>query len=233
MSSDDHWDIVSAHDGVHIPLFVSALPAGSLVYFSGGSPHLHAYSPRAVSPFSIVPPAVPPKSTASIKSERDREPQLLKKKAPSVNNAAAAVGILKALDPHPDILTPTFHQDHSDEHIAESIHREDKRERKGFWERASERSKDKEKDKEKKHHHREQERKDEDAQAELTRMIGASAEHASSYSTRCFTKPAIPEGYLTATSSEDWSLVLEVCERASANEANAKEAMKALRKEFK
>ena len=40
-------------------------------------------------------------------------------------------------------------------------------------------------------------------------------------------------GYLTATASEDWSLVLEVCERASASEAHAKEAMKALRKEFK
>jgi hypothetical protein len=40
-------------------------------------------------------------------------------------------------------------------------------------------------------------------------------------------------GYLTATSSEDWAVVLEVCERASATEANAKEASKALRKEFK
>lgn len=125
-----------------------------------------------------MPPVVPPKSTASIKSERDREPQLLKKKPPSVNNASAAVGILKALDPHPDILTPTLHQDHSDEHIAESIHREEKRERKGFWERASERGKDK--DREKKHH-REQERKDEDAQAELTRMIGEFREAASGF----------------------------------------------------
>ncbi|KAH7911794.1 hypothetical protein BJ138DRAFT_1005899 [Hygrophoropsis aurantiaca] len=41
------------------------------------------------------------------------------------------------------------------------------------------------------------------------------------------------EGYLTAKASEDWTLVLEVCERASANEANAKEASKALRREFK
>ncbi|KAH7882143.1 hypothetical protein F5I97DRAFT_1817699 [Phlebopus sp. FC_14] len=41
------------------------------------------------------------------------------------------------------------------------------------------------------------------------------------------------EGYLTATASEDWSIVLEVCERASASEANAKEAVKALRREFK
>ena len=40
-------------------------------------------------------------------------------------------------------------------------------------------------------------------------------------------------GYLTATASEDWSLVLELCERASASDANAKEAAKALRKEFK
>ncbi|KAJ3856074.1 hypothetical protein EV368DRAFT_71884 [Lentinula lateritia] len=47
--------------------------------------------------------------------------------------------------------------------------------------------------------------------AELTRMIG----------------------YLTATASEDWALVLEVCDRASYNEANAKEAVKALRREFK
>ncbi|KAJ3753166.1 hypothetical protein EV360DRAFT_53908 [Lentinula raphanica] len=40
-------------------------------------------------------------------------------------------------------------------------------------------------------------------------------------------------GYLTATASEDWTLVLEVCDRASSNEANAKEAVKALRREFK
>jgi hypothetical protein len=41
------------------------------------------------------------------------------------------------------------------------------------------------------------------------------------------------EGYLTATASEDWALVLEVCERASSSESNAKEAVKALRREFK
>jgi hypothetical protein len=40
-------------------------------------------------------------------------------------------------------------------------------------------------------------------------------------------------GYLAATASEDWALVLEVCERASANENNAKEAVRALRREFK
>jgi hypothetical protein len=40
-------------------------------------------------------------------------------------------------------------------------------------------------------------------------------------------------GYLIATSSEDWAVVLDVCERASATEANAKEAAEALRNEFK
>lgn len=40
-------------------------------------------------------------------------------------------------------------------------------------------------------------------------------------------------GYLTATASEDWGLVLEVCERASVSDSNAKEAVRALRREFK
>ncbi|KAF7356488.1 Kinase-like protein [Mycena venus] len=40
-------------------------------------------------------------------------------------------------------------------------------------------------------------------------------------------------GFLTATASEDWTLVLDVCDQASATEANAKEAARALRREFK
>ncbi|KAL0575006.1 hypothetical protein V5O48_006957 [Marasmius crinis-equi] len=40
-------------------------------------------------------------------------------------------------------------------------------------------------------------------------------------------------GYLNATASEDWSLVKDVCERISASENNAKEAVRALRKDFK
>ncbi|KAF8990264.1 hypothetical protein BDQ17DRAFT_1433919 [Cyathus striatus] len=61
------------------------------------------------------------------------------------------------------------------------------------------------------HNHSHSEERDDESQAELTRMIG----------------------YLTATASEDWTLVLEVCDRASANESNAKEAVRALRREFK
>ncbi|KAJ7202378.1 hypothetical protein GGX14DRAFT_370455, partial [Mycena pura] len=40
-------------------------------------------------------------------------------------------------------------------------------------------------------------------------------------------------GFLTATASEDWTLVLDICDQASANVTNAKEAVRALRREFK
>ncbi|KAK7014133.1 Rho guanine nucleotide exchange factor [Paramarasmius palmivorus] len=40
-------------------------------------------------------------------------------------------------------------------------------------------------------------------------------------------------GYLTATYQEDWALVLDVCERASSSEIQAKEAVRGLRREFK
>lgn len=40
-------------------------------------------------------------------------------------------------------------------------------------------------------------------------------------------------GFLTATASDDWTLLLELCERASASEGAAKEAAKALKQEFK
>ncbi|KAH6911957.1 hypothetical protein BKA70DRAFT_1098583, partial [Coprinopsis sp. MPI-PUGE-AT-0042] len=40
-------------------------------------------------------------------------------------------------------------------------------------------------------------------------------------------------GYLIATNAEDWSTVLEVCDRVSLDETNAEEAVKALRREFK
>jgi hypothetical protein len=43
----------------------------------------------------------------------------------------------------------------------------------------------------------------------------------------------MPTGYLVATHADDWSFVLEVCERTNLNETNGREAAKALRKEFK
>jgi hypothetical protein len=69
-------------------------------------------------------------------------------------------------------------------------------------------------------------------QQDLLRVIGISSSWPDSL------PPIIPDfslplGYLTATACEDWEVVVEVCERASANQANAKEAAKALRREIK
>ncbi|KAJ7598718.1 hypothetical protein C8J56DRAFT_172549 [Mycena floridula] len=54
-------------------------------------------------------------------------------------------------------------------------------------------------------------RSETDGESELTRMVG----------------------YLTATGSEDWPVVLDLCERASLSDSNAKEVVRALRREFK
>lgn len=91
--------------------------------------------------------------------------------------------------------------------------------------------KDKHKEKEKKRNifSRDKDKdKDRNGSAELTRMIGT---FLPCNFVSCFTMHF--SGYLTATASEDWSLVLEVCERASISETTAKEACKALRREFK
>jgi hypothetical protein len=74
--------------------------------------------------------------------------------------------------------------------------------------------------------HRDREREDD----ELTRMIGASSTLSIMMEHSSICRRA---GYSTASSVEDWALALEICERASANETNAKEAATALRREFK
>lgn len=148
------------------PLFCSTSLIAAL---TGGSPLLGTQSPRAVSPFGGAP-LPPPKAPSSNGRSGDREPGVHKHKAPG---AAAAVGILRALDPHLDtpVPTPRVFVDRSDQYSFDSAHREERERKKGFWERASDRSKDKDREKEKL---RERERRDEEGQAELTRMIGAS-----------------------------------------------------------
>ncbi|KAK7014135.1 hypothetical protein VNI00_019386 [Paramarasmius palmivorus] len=57
-------------------------------------------------------------------------------------------------------------------------------------------------------------------------LVGRRDEETPGELTRCI-------GYLVATGGEDWALVLDVCERASSSEIQAKEAVLALRREFK
>ena len=159
----------------------------------------------------------------------------MRKKPPqSTANAFAAVGILRALEPHQH-LEPVVSHDQSEDGFTDGSAREEKKEKRGFWERASHRDKDKDKDRAKEREkerekEKERDRREEDPAAELTRMIGASRALVIATTNHEF---SVCVGFLTATSSEDWSLVLEVCDRASASEAGAKEAAKALRREFK
>ncbi|KAI0668846.1 hypothetical protein C8Q78DRAFT_212551 [Trametes maxima] len=220
VSSDDQWDLMSEADPPLQPLRPSTLTpsqTSSLASIHQVNAPAPNTLPRSSSPYNVSPS--PPLPNAKPNgSHKDRDQQVLRKKpAPSAPNAFAAVGILRALEPHQH-LEPVSSHDQSEDGFTDPSSREEKKEKRGFWERASHRDKDKDKerarerDKEReKERERERERRDEEAHAEITRMIG----------------------YLTATASEDWSLVLEVCDRASANDTNAKEAAKALRREFK
>jgi len=64
---------------------------------------------------------------------------------------------------------------------------------------------------------------------DLTRIMGRHLSMRCPLSCLCYRCA----GFVTATASEDWTLVLEVCERASASESGAREAARALRSEFK
>ncbi|KAH9856417.1 hypothetical protein C2E23DRAFT_882478 [Lenzites betulinus] len=213
-ASEDQWDLMSETDNYQSlrpgNLAAAQAPSANSVHQTTSS--TPSSLPRAASPYTVpASPPLPHAKSSSIYKDRDQT-VLRKKPPPSAPNAFAAVGILKALDPHH--LEPVASHDASED--GDTSTREEKKEKRGFWDRGGHKDKDKDKDrareKEKeREREKEKERKDEDAHAEVTRMIG----------------------YLTATASEDWSLVLEVCDRASANDLNAKEATKALRREFK
>ncbi|KAF8064159.1 hypothetical protein FPV67DRAFT_1629149 [Lyophyllum atratum] len=232
-SEEERWEVVSGHDDAqmrtqypapssqsHNSSFASLPP--------GASPPIPSPNgARSPSPFSINSNKGP--------QVRDREPPqqqqaALRKKQPQT--VPAALRILGSLDPPTAAHIPT--RTNSEERFmnvtsySDTGHRErekdppERKEKRGFWSRGD---KDKDKDRERERerearergrmldsrdHGREKERRDSEG-AELTRMIG----------------------FLTATASEDWGLVMEVCERASASENNAKEAVRALRREFK
>ncbi|KAG9311025.1 hypothetical protein JVU11DRAFT_8922 [Chiua virens] len=142
-----------------------------------------------------------------------QDDRAIRKKSPPT---VPALGILRALEPHQDHPPPPDPSDDLHSYHEPVRLEEDKKERRGFWGgMLRDRDKDRwraDKDRDRFDRFRDRDRREDDlSTAELTRMIG----------------------YLTATASEDWSIVLEVCERASSNEANAKEAARALRREFK
>ncbi|TBU59887.1 hypothetical protein BD310DRAFT_947657 [Dichomitus squalens] len=227
--TEEQWDLMSETDPPLQPLRPpNYAPSQTLSFASMNSMNSPVPSPvpRSTSPFSIISAVPPPSSKAS----KERDGTVLKKKPPSTPNAFAAVGILNSLNP--TLPEPLNSHDTSDDGYTDSSHKEEKekKEKRPFWDRTGHRDKEKDKDKERarerererererdrdrdvlRGREREKERKEEGTPVEITRMLG----------------------YLFATSSEDWMLVLDVCDKASANEENAKEAAKALRKEFK
>jgi len=170
----------------------------------------------------------------------------------------SAVGILSSLEPpRTDGALTSGARSYTDERhthsqvsISESGHgpiHVEKEKRRGFWnvrdkekEREKEREREREREIQLKRERQERDhrdnrgkeplRREDESQGELTRMIGRSLSGFSSQHRKC---NFFWTGYLTATASQDWALMLEVCERASATEANAKEAVRALRREFK
>lgn len=122
------------------------------------SPVPSPFLPRAASPFSIAP-------------SYGRDSQTLRKKPPNTTGAAAAVGILKALDPH-------LEADHRPRDIVEEPPhhyelppKEDKKDKRPFWDRNPTKERERERDHDR-DRTREREKRDEEGQAELSRMIG-------------------------------------------------------------
>ena len=226
-SDDENWHLLAADPGNPtepppklVPLTSSrssslaSLPPGA----SPPLPNPPVNSPRTVSPFPGTPPVRPSHNKDTRERDKDRR------------GGNPAVSILNALNPQFS-APPSGHdvpRSVRDDDPAAVQHatsegsiREEKKER-GFWHWANPGDRD---------NHRRDIRERDDGQQDLMRMIGNFCPWPDSL--RPFVSNFVALGYLTATSSEDWAVVLDVCERASATEANAKEAAKALRREFK
>ena len=220
-SDDEHWQLLPSDPNSNpeppklLPLTSSQ--SSSLASLPpGASPPLPNPVNPTRNPSSYV--GTPPVRSSHNKDAREREKDR--------RSAPTAVSILNALNPQfspppPNLDAPRPVRDDDTVVYApsEGSIREEKKER-GFWSWATAGDRD---------GHRREARDKEDGQQDLMRMIGIY--------TALPLPLIIPDpfhiGYLTATSSEDWRVVLDVCERASATEANAKEAAKALRREFK
>ena len=122
-------------------------------------PQPYPLSGSRSSSFSSLP--LPQKS---IKPEREGDSRLLRKK-PQPGGVVAAVGILRALDPHIEATHPATTTDDRASQYEASI-RDDKKDWKLFWER-KERERDGERGR-----NRDRGGREDDGPAELTRMIG-------------------------------------------------------------
>ena len=192
-------------------------------------------------------------STAKLSKDRRKNPS---QTYPSQTSAPVALSILRALEPPRPESKLLSNRSQSEERytISESGHSHrdrdkdsgEKKEKRSFWG-----VRDKEREKEKEMLQREKDRagertgdrlgererdrgreiwREDDGATKLTHMIGEWELYIEFVLSSL--NPYLA-GYLTATAAEDWTLLMDVCDRASASEANAKAAVRALRSEFK
>jgi hypothetical protein len=223
-SDDEHWHVLPSESN-------HSVETAKIVPLTSSRSSSLASLPPGASPPLANPPITTTRTASPFPGTNSVRPSHPKEREKDRRGGAAAVSILNALNPqfappppptNVDATRPIRDDDTIVYAPSEDSIREEKRERGGFWAWASsggEHNRDR-----REIHPRE------DGQQDLTRMIGIKL---GSLSRSASLTPLFFLGYLTATSSEDWAVVLEVCERASANEANAKEASKALRREFK
>jgi hypothetical protein len=204
-----------------------------------GTGHAHTHS-QSYSSSDLHPPRPESPYSAASSYTPSQAPANKKPKKPAGQGSAvmATVGLLNALNPHaapqpsPPAMVQQQHQQQQqqswiDEHASEHVHHQDERREKkpGFWSRESERN-------------NKGKARDVNDPADLVRMIG---EWGCRFCGRgCAGIPLAMNtdgpsviGYLVATNADDWTFVLEVCERTNHNEGNGKEAARALRREFK
>ncbi|KAF7326899.1 hypothetical protein MVEN_02583800 [Mycena venus] len=169
---------------------------------------------RSPSPYTVVPQAKQPPS--------QQQGQTLRKKTPPV------LGILSSLDPvqpHPGHTRNKSEERIQPENMPPPPQKE-KEKKGGFWGRGD---KDKDRDRERERERVEMEAREREREAREREHRERGREPRRDDENELTRKI----GFLTATASEDWTLVLDVCDHASATEANAKEAVRALRREFK
>lgn len=195
-SSDDHWEVIASYtddSNLNTPYLrereqLPSPPTAATLVASrssslaslppGASPPVTSPNIlRPASPFSLSSnnTGVPPPSRVTTQRERDgmirRKPQqphpTTGPGAGVQTTGAAAIAMLKSLDPFATHDLPADKESKNNMLHPEDSVGEERKERKGFWggTREKDREKDRDKDKGK-------EKKEEDGQAELTRMIG-------------------------------------------------------------
>ncbi|KAK7055203.1 hypothetical protein R3P38DRAFT_2378345, partial [Favolaschia claudopus] len=167
--------------------------------------------PPGAAPPAFIPTACSPSPYTMTPLKQQVPPRTLRRKPPPV------LGILSSVDP---VQSQGHSRNISEENMSPSKHKETKG---GFWNRSGGgEGKDKQRArdraaaeikaaKDRARELREQSRGSRDEKNELTLKIG----------------------FVIGTASEDWTLALDICDHASSSEANAKEAVRALRREFK